>query len=98
MAFPDAVELQSLLDHCRPLQVLEQLQGEIPVELVVYKAIALLYIDCEEEAFKCLEPVFEHLQGDSLAYAKRYRAQMLLRKNQPDDAIFAAQSAIQAAQ
>ena len=98
MAFPPAVELQSLLDHCRPLQVLEQLQGEIPAELVIYKAIALLYIDCEEEAFKLLEPVFGQLQGDALAYAKRYWAQMLLRKNQPDDAIFAAQTAMQAAQ
>ena len=93
---PSATELQALLDKCLPLTVLKELQGEIPVELAIYKAQALLYLDCSEEAAPLLDSIIEQSQGDELARAKRYLSQILLRRYQIDEAIFAAQAAIQA--
>ncbi len=98
MTFPSAAQLQTMLDQCRPVTVLKELQGEVPPELAIYKAQALLYLDSVEEASRILEPLMEHLQGDELVQAKRYWSQILLHKHQVDEAIFVANSAVRAAQ
>ena len=98
MLLPSTERLQELLDQCRPITVLKELQEEVPVELAIYKAQAFLCLDRIEEASQLLEQVIDQLHGDELARAKRYWSQILLVKNQADEAIFVAQSATQVAE
>src|SRR5512142_55095 len=94
---PTASELELLLDQCRPLTVLEMLADQTPDELALYKAQALLYVDRTQEAAGVLEPVLTRLVGEERAKAGRLWAQVLLRRNEIDNAIFATQSALDAA-
>lgn len=98
MPLPSADHFQELLDQCRPRTVVKELEGEIPAEFIIYKAQALLYLDRVEEASQLLEPLLGRLQGDPLARSKRYWAQIFLHSNKLDEAVFAAQSAIEVAE
>jgi tetratricopeptide (TPR) repeat protein len=83
-------ELRAALDTYRPATVLSRLEGEIPSELEVYRAEALLDLDRLHEALACLENIYSHLKGETLAEAERLRAVMYLRAGWVDEAVLGA--------
>ncbi len=89
-AQPAPSELRAFLDAYRPATVLSRLDGDIPPDLGVYRAEALLELDRLQEALACLETIISKLMGEQLAEAERLRSVMVLRAGRVDAAILAA--------
>src|SRR5262245_598154 len=91
---PMSQELSALIAAFRPSSVLGRLGlGEIPPELRVYGAEALLALDRAEDAAAYLRPVLDTLDGDAGAQALLLWSELRLRAGQVDAAILAAERA-----
>ena len=89
-AQPAPSELRAFLDAYRPATVLSRLKGDIPLELELYRAEALLELDRLHDAQACLESIRSKLLGEQLAEAERLRSIMYLRAGRVDAAILGA--------
>lgn len=89
-AQPAPSELRAFLDAYLPATVLSRLGGDIPPELGLYRAEALLELDRLHEAQACLESIISNLMGEQLAEAERLRSIMYLRAGRVDAAILVA--------
>jgi tetratricopeptide (TPR) repeat protein len=87
---PVSSELRAALDTYLPATVLSKLEGDIPAELELYRAEALLELDRLHDALACLENIYSRLQGENLAEAERLKAIMHLRAGWVDTAILGA--------
>jgi len=85
--------LDSLLEQLQPRTVLELLEGEIPAQLAVYKAEALLALDRLQEAHDFLDWQVSALTGDDFARAERVWCEILLKMGYVDAAILSAENA-----
>ncbi len=90
VSLPDAVELRALLDCHRPATVLKILADNIPPQLGIYKAEALMELDRYQEAQQYLDPIITQLDGDDFAEAERLWALILTRSGYYDGAILSA--------